>query len=162
MVQLEHDEELGPMHGTYGTLEAGLEVQRTIKRGLLKKVGIIDGLWKGEMKCIGWKAKRCGFGFLKKCWEELHYLRSNEILIEVEHVKAHRTEKERQRMSLVEKFITEGNEKADELAKQGAMVDEGFMAQARASKIQQEREEVYTASQYAASFPLLGGGVERL
>ena len=45
VVQLDHDEELGPMHGMYGTLEAGLEVQRTIKRAelmallcLLKKV----------------------------------------------------------------------------------------------------------------------------
>ena len=31
-VQLDDDEELGPMHGMYGTLEAALEVQRTIKR----------------------------------------------------------------------------------------------------------------------------------
>ena len=27
------------------------------------------------------------------------------------------------------RFVTEGNEKADELAKAGAMMDEGFMAQ---------------------------------
>ena len=33
MVQLDHDEEVGPMHGMYGTLEAELEVQRTIKKG---------------------------------------------------------------------------------------------------------------------------------
>ena len=31
MVQLDHDEEMGP-HGMCGTLEAELEVQRTIKR----------------------------------------------------------------------------------------------------------------------------------
>ena len=31
MVQLDHDEEMDPMHGMYGTLEAELEVQRTIK-----------------------------------------------------------------------------------------------------------------------------------
>ena len=35
VVQLDHDEELGPMHGMYGTLEAGLEVQRTVKRAEL-------------------------------------------------------------------------------------------------------------------------------
>ena len=29
-------------------------------------------------------------------------------------------------MSQFEKFVTEGNEKADELAKAGAMLDEGF------------------------------------
>ena len=47
-VQLEHDEEMGPMRGMYGTLEAGLEVHRNVKRAvltafacLLKKVGII-------------------------------------------------------------------------------------------------------------------------
>ena len=35
MVQLDQDEELGPMHGMYGWLEAGLEVQRPIKRAEL-------------------------------------------------------------------------------------------------------------------------------
>ena len=30
--QLDHDEEVGAMHGMYGTLDAELEVQRTIKR----------------------------------------------------------------------------------------------------------------------------------
>ena len=66
---------LGPMHGMYGTLEAVLKVQCTIKRAefaaflcLFKKAigpsmvhvdnkGIIDGLWKGEMECIGPNAK---------------------------------------------------------------------------------------------------------
>ena len=32
MVQLDHDEEKGLMHGMYGTLEAVREVQDTIKR----------------------------------------------------------------------------------------------------------------------------------
>ena len=84
------------------------------------------------------------------------------MLIEVEHVKAHRTEKERKQTSHFESFVTEGNVKADELAKEGAMMDEGFLAQARASTIQQEREEVYAVLQYAASFRLLCGGMERL
>ena len=35
----------------------------------------------------------------------------------VEHVKAHRTKKEKKEMSHSENFVTEGNEKADELAK---------------------------------------------
>ena len=55
-----------------------------------------------------------------------------------------------------EKFITGGNETADELAKkEGAMLDGRFMAQARASTIQHEREEVFAALQYAASFHCL-------
>ena len=55
-------------------------------------------------------------------------------------------------MSHFEKFITDGNEKADELAKTGAMLDEGFMAETRAETVKQEGEEVYAALQYAASF----------
>ena len=31
------------------------------------------------------------------------------MLVEVEHVKAHRSKKEMQRMSLFEKFVAEGN-----------------------------------------------------
>ena len=45
VVQVDYDEELGPLHGMYGSMEAELEVQRTIKRAeltaffcLLKKV----------------------------------------------------------------------------------------------------------------------------
>ena len=38
----------------------------------------------------------------------------------------------------------------------GAMLDEGFMAEAGAETMQQEREEVYAALQYATSFSLLG------
>ena len=41
-------------------------------------------------------------------------------------VNAHRTKKERQEITLLEEFVTEGNEKAGELAKEGALLDEGF------------------------------------
>ena len=75
--------------------------------------------------------------------------------MEVEHVKAHRTKNGNKQMSHFEKFVTEGNEKADELAKTGAMLDEGFIAEARATTVQQEREEVYAALQYATSFHCL-------
>ena len=75
--------------------------------------------------------------------------------MEVEHVKAHRTKKEKEHMSQFEKFVTEGNEKADEWAKAGAMLDEGFMEEAREKTMQQEREEVYVALHYAASFHCL-------
>ena len=67
---MDYDEEAGPLHGMYGSMEAAYEVQRTIKRAaltafwcLLRKVrgpikvhvdnkGIIDGLRKGEKECI--------------------------------------------------------------------------------------------------------------
>ena len=51
--------------------------------------------------------------------------------MEVAHVK----------MTKNEWFVTEGNEKADELAKARAMLDEGFMAEARARTAKQEREK---------------------
>ena len=35
VMQLDDDEELWPLHGTYGSTEAELEVQRTIKRAEL-------------------------------------------------------------------------------------------------------------------------------
>ena len=60
-------------------------------------------------------------------WEELH-----ELLEE-----AYRTKKGK--MTKFERFVTEGNEKADELAEAGAMLDEGFMAKVRAGTIKQER-----------------------
>ena len=70
VVQLDYDEDMEPLHGMYGSMEADYEVQRTIKRAdltaflfLLKKVigpikvhvgntGKIDGLRKGEKECI--------------------------------------------------------------------------------------------------------------
>ena len=75
---------------------------------------------------------RAGDADLWKNWEEIHELVKRGILVEVEHVKAHCTKKEKENMTQIEKFVTEGNEKADELAEAGAMLDEGFMAGARA------------------------------
>ena len=137
MVQSDYDGELGPMQWVCGSMEAEFEVQRTIKMPELtaflclpKKMigpikvhvdnkGIIDGLWRGERKCIDPKAGDADLWI--KIWEELHPVKSEEILVEVEHVKAHRTENDRNEMSHFEKFVTDGNEKADELAKAGAM-----------------------------------------
>ena len=83
-------------------MDAAFEVQLTIKRAeltvfvcLLEKVigsikvhvdnkGVIDGLWRGERKCIGPKAGGAD-NFV-----------SRDIVVEVEHS---------------EKFVTEGNEK---------------------------------------------------
>ena len=58
-------------------------------------------------------------------------------------------------MSHFGKFVTEGNGKADGLAKEGTMLDEGPMAQTRAKTVQQEREDVYAALQYVVSFHCL-------
>ena len=73
-MQFDYVEELGPLHGMYGSMEAEFEVQRTIKRAELTaflclfkeligpikvhvhKTGNIDGLWRGERKCSDPKA----------------------------------------------------------------------------------------------------------
>ena len=143
---------------------AELEVQRTIKRAeltaflcLLKRVvgpikvhvgnkGIIDGSRKGENKCI--KPRAGDADLWIQIWEELHGLAERGILVEVEHVKAHRTKKEKTNMSQFERFVTEGNVKVNELAKGGALLDEGFT------------EDVYAALQYAASLHCLGRTVK--
>ena len=132
VVQLDHGEEMEPMHGMYGTLDAELEVHRTIKRAewtaflcLFRKasglptthvdnIGIIDWLWRGEMQCIGPHAKDVGLWIL--IWEEVRR-GHHEGMLEVAHVKAHSSKKNVEHMSLFEKFIVEGNEKADEPAK---------------------------------------------
>ena len=90
-VQLDYDEELGPLHGMYGSMEAEVEVQRTIKRteltaflcfflinvsGPIKvhvdNKGVIDGQRRGERTCIDPKAGDADFWI--KIWEELHFL----------------------------------------------------------------------------------------
>ena len=99
--------------------------------------GFIDGLRRNVMRCTGSRAQDADLWIL--IWGDLHR-------VEVEHVKAHRSKKDMQQMSLFEKFITEGNEKADELlAKEGARLDGGEKAQVTAITIQQERAEVKAA-----------------
>ena len=171
VVQLDHDEDVGPMHGMYGTLDPGLEVQRTIERAELtafirhfrRKVdpttdhfdnkGIIDGLWRGEMKCIGPKAKDADLWLC--IWEEVRRIHQEGVLLEVEHVKAHRSKKDVQEIKLFEQFATEGHDRAEELTKDGAMLDEAKWLRKMASTLQQRREEVLAASHCSVSFPCL-------
>ena len=56
--------------------------------------GIIDGLRKGEKECF---KPRAGDADLWKIREEIHELVKKGILMEVEHVKAHRTKKEKEK-----------------------------------------------------------------
>ena len=74
---------------------------------------------------------------------------------EGKHVEVHRTEKDKKKMPHFEKCVIDGNQKADELAKVGAIFDEGFMAKVRAKTVKQEREKDYAAFQCAASFHCL-------
>ena len=57
-------------------------------------------------------------------------------------------------------MISKDKEKADELAKEGAMLDEGFVAQARASTIQPERERRGVRSlRLCSQLSLFGRGI---
>ena len=76
MVQLDHDEEMWPTHGMYGTLlddafgGAALHRKSGVHGVLVSLQGsyrsylvftlttrVMDGLWRGEMRCIGPRAK---------------------------------------------------------------------------------------------------------
>ena len=74
--------------------------------------GTTDCLWRGQGKCIDPKAGDADLWI--RILEELHVLMSREKLVEVEHVKAHRTKKDKTDMSHFEKFATDGNERTDE------------------------------------------------
>ena len=76
------------------------------------------------MRWIGPQAKE---GLWILFWEEIHRVHQEGILVEVELVKAHRSKREKQQRALFEKHITGGNENADKLAKDGAMMDKGEM-----------------------------------
>ena len=104
--------------------------------------GIVDGLWRGEISVHSPNKRRmhiCGFWFGGRCIGWLH--QEGTTLPEVEHDKAHRAKKERQEMTCSERFVAEGNERADQLARDGAMLDGGEMAQIRASTFQQHTEQ---------------------
>ena len=170
-VQLDYDEELGPLHGMYGLTEAELEVQRTIKRVDLTAFPCLRKKVKGPNRCMSTtkeflmghgeekenasnqKLERpiCGSRSGKNCtgWpqEVWRWKRSMSRLTA--------RSKKRKRCRALKKFVTGGNEKADELAKELAMLDKGFITEARAKTMQLEREEVYAALQYAASFHCL-------
>ena len=160
VVQRDHDEEMGPMHGMYGMLGAESEVQRTIKRAELTASCVSSGKLsvprfverKHEVHWPQSKGRRLVELDLGRTAQSSPRRKTGRG---VEHVKAHRSKKEKQQKSFFEKFITEGHEKADEQAKDGAMMDGGLMAQVRTSAVQQAREEVYTALQYAANFHCL-------
>ena len=168
VVQLDFDEESRPLHGMYGSVEAEFGVQRTIKRAELTAFLCLSRKLLDPSKCT-WTSQELQMGFgeekgnalipklvMRTCgkiWEELHLLTSEEILVEVEHVKAHRTKKDKKTMTHFEKFVTEGNEEADGLAKGGAMLDEGFMAEVRAKTVQQEREREKKCTQPCSMHP---------
>ena len=130
-----------------------MSLQKDYRPARADNKGILDGLWSGELKCSGPKATEAHWW--KLIWVVVHRTRQEGLLLEVEHVKAHRPKKEEQEMTLFESFVAEGNKRVDERAKDGALLDGGEMAQIRASTAQQKQEEVHAVLQYAARFQCL-------
>ena len=128
------DEEMVPTHGMYGTLDAEVEVQRTIKSVeltaflcLLRKADgptlvhvdhkrIIEGLWRREMKCIDPRAKDADLWILIR--EEL--LRAHQEGMLLEGTSKRTAQRKCTKCVSLRKFINESSETADELAKMGA------------------------------------------
>ena len=97
--------------------------------------GIRDGRWRGERKC--------GDADLDQNWGRVASSSRQKKFWWMWNMSRRTAQRRiRKKMSQFEKFVTEGNEKADEVAEAGAMMDEGFMAEMRAKTVQQEREEV--------------------
>ena len=67
------------------------------------------GFWRGAMKCMDPNAKDVDLWIL--IWEEVHRVHQEGTILEVERFEAHCTMKEKQEMTLFEKFVTESNER---------------------------------------------------
>ena len=85
---------------------------------------LLMGYKKRRKECV--KPRAGDADLWMRIGEELHIFSKEAFLVEVERVKAHRSKKLKENMSKFEKFVTEGNEEADDLVKAGAMSDEGF------------------------------------
>ena len=119
------------------------KVQRTIKRAKLMAFfcifmgiidatpahvdneGIIDGLLRGAMKCNGSKAKDVDLWIFIR--EEVRRVHQAGTLLDVEHVKAHRSKKRKPHMSLFGKWSLKP-----------VMLDGGEMTQIRAGTVQRK------------------------
>ena len=112
--------------------------------------GIIGGLRRGERECIKPRASDA-----ELCDQEMGRITQLDRNKCNGGCGARQGTPHEDEKSHFEKFVTEGNEKADDLEKAGAMLDEGFMVEAKAEAMQQKRQEVYATLQYAASFHCL-------
>ena len=153
-------------HLLYGAMEAEFEVQRTIKRAELTAflclLKIVIGPIKVHLNNKGKKPRAGDADLWIKIWEELHGLAERCILVEVEHVKAHRTKKEKTDMSHFEKFVTEGNEKADELAKRRSIDGWRVYGVSKTRSYAAGKRGGVRSLAVCSQLPLRGGGREGL
>ena len=55
VVQLHHDEELEPMHGYYGAIAMGIEVQKTIKRASVTSLWVTVRVFVHSERTTPWR-----------------------------------------------------------------------------------------------------------
>ena len=155
------------MHGYFGPFEGGVEVQRRIKRADMRalwvalrglcapatihtdSMGILNGLHREEKMCIAPRAEEADLWI--GLWEGVEEVRDRDVRLDVMHVKADRTQKEKAKMTLFEKFAVEGNEATDWVAKDGEDLDGSAMVTIRAATVRQGRMEVNAALQFVAT-----------
>ena len=70
---------------------------------------------------VGWPDETKDADLWITTWEKDRRIHQEGILREVEHVKTDRSKTEKQDVSLFERFVAEGNGRADHPAKAGAM-----------------------------------------
>ena len=85
----------------------------------------------------------------------MHRLHQERKHLAVKLVTAYLSKEEKQEVSLLQLFVTEGNEKADEFVNVGSMMDGGEMEEIDACTVQQRWEDIYAALKCAASFRCL-------
>ena len=93
---------------------------------------------------------------MEKLSEELHGLAERGILVEAELGKgAPHEERRRNTCRRLRGSSPKATRRLMSWQKAGAMLDEGFVAEAKAEAMKNEREQVYAALLYAASFHCL-------
>ena len=112
VVQLDYDEEMGASawdvrldgRGSPHHQEGGVDSFLVLPQ---ESMWTLKGsMWTTRVQLMEpeMQARRSKFG------EKEHELVNRGILVEVAHVKAHRTKKEKEKMTQSERFVTEGNE----------------------------------------------------
>ena len=97
---------------------------------------------------MGQKKPTCG----SQIWELLLDCSEKNWNLDAKHVQAHRTEQEKEAMTAEGTYVVDGNEKADELPKDGADVGGSALAPAKFLTINQCRKDMSASTAYAAHF----------
>ena len=131
--------------GVYGTMDTEFSSERLIGpiTAHVDNKGIVDGLWRREMKCIGLNAKDADVWML--IWEKVRRIHQEGI-----------TAGSR---ALSKPLVTEGNAREKEPAKGAAMLDGGDIDLISGpAQFRREQKRLSRPLQHAAIF----GGVARL